>query len=474
VLDQLSDGEPDAGDEHDGAESNESKADKPNPKGHGRNGAEAYKGADHIKCPHGSLKSGDLCPECAKGKVYASRPRTLVRVTGQAPLGATVYELDSLRCNLCGMEFVAEPPAGAGDKKYDALAAAMIALLRYGSGLPFNRLEGLQRNLQIPLPASTQWDIASDAATLVMPVYEELIRQGAQGNLVHNDDTSMQVLELRKQIDAMNEAGETDRTGIFSTGVVCQLDGGQRVALFFTGRNHAGENLAAVLRQRASELEPPLQMCDGLDRNLPKDFETVVTNCLAHARRKFVEVVSGFPQEVRFVLETLRDVYKNDADAKQHGLSPHERMAHHQEHSAPLMAKLEDWMREQLDDKHVEPNSRLGQAIRYVRKRWKRLTQFLRVPGAPMDNNIVEQSLKKAILHRKNSLFYKTENGARVGDVFMSLIHTAELAGRNALDYLASLIDNADDVAATPSRWLPWVYDASTAAARQPASNNAP
>jgi hypothetical protein len=265
----------------------------------------------------------------------------------------------------------------------------------------------------------------------------------------------------------MNEAGETDRTGIFSTGLVCRLDDGQRIALFFTGRKHAGENLAAVLRQRASDLDAPLQMCDGLDRNLPKGFETIVANCLVHARRKFVEVVSAFPEEVRFVLETLRDVYKNDADAKRRRLNPEERLAHHQKHSAPLMAKLEGWMFEQINDKLVEPNSGLGQAIRYAQKRWKKLTQFLRVPGAPMDNNIVEQSLKRAILHRKNSLFYKTLNGARVGDVFMSLIHTAELAGKNALDYLASLIDNADDVATTPSSWLPWDHGA-------PAADDAP
>lgn len=93
-------------------------------------------------------------------------------------------------------------------------------------------------------------------------------------------------------------------------------------------------------------------------------------------------------------------------------------------------------------------------------KRWDRLTLFLRQPGAPLDNNIAERALKKAILHRKNALFYKTENGARVGDLFMSLVHTAELASVNPFDYLTALLSNTDRAARDPGRWLPWNYAA--------------
>ena len=276
----------------------------------------------------------------------------------------------------------------------------------------------------------------------------------------HYDDTSMQVLELRKEIDRLKKAGETDRTGIFSSSIVSELDGGHRIALFFTGRKHAGENITDLLRHRASGLEPPMQMCDGLDRNLPKEFETVLANCLAHGRRKFVEVAGSFPNECRFVLETLRDVYQNDAFAREHGLSDVERLQYHQAHSGPLMQGLDRWMREQIEQKRVEPNSTLGGSIAYMRKRWDRLTLFLRKAGAPLDNNICERALKKAILNRKNALFYKTENGARVGDLFMSLIHTAELAGENALDYLTALLQHAARVQRNPDQWLPWTYRA--------------
>ena len=468
VLDKKSGIDPKASDEK--------SAPKKKAKGHGRNAADEYEGADRIEVPHDSLESGEPCPECPpnkRGKVYVlGKPRTLVRVTGRAPLHATVYEIERLRCNLCGKVFHANAPPGIGDKKYDPTAASMIGLLKYGTGLPFNRLERLQGNLRIPLPAATQWDIVSDAAEELAPIHKELIRQAAQGRLVHNDDTSMQVLELRKEIDKLKESDETDRTGIFSTGIVSELADGQRVALFFTGRQHAGENMADVLAQRAAELDKPIQMCDALNHNLPKDFETVVANCLAHARRKFVEVVNSFPDECRHVLETLRDVYVHDATARKRGLSHEERLSYHQDHSGPLIDELKRWMHEQIDQKLVEPNSALGKAITYMTKRWDRFTLFLREPGAPLDNNIAERALKRAILHRKNALFYKTENGARVGDLFMSLIHTAELVGANPLDYLTALLQHPGSAERDPGRWMPWNY-AMALADRAPADSAA-
>ncbi len=443
---------------------------KPSPKGHGRNGALDYTGAERIPVGHGRLEAKAPCPACPKhkqGKLYLLRePRRLVRVVGQAPLRATVYELETLRCNLCGAVFTADPPAGVGNVKYDATSASMIALLKYGSGLPFNRLERLEGNLGIPLPAATQWEIVQEAAQEVQPAFQELLRQAAQGRLLHNDDTSVQVLDLRREIDRSLASGEaeSERTGIFTTSIVSELETGQRIALYFTGRKHAGENIEDLLRQRSAELGPPLQMCDGLDRNLPKEFATILANCLVHGRRKFVEVAASFPQECRFVLETLRDVYKHDATARERRLNDAERLLYHQEHSGPLMDKLKTWLKEQIDEKRVEPNSSLGKAISYMRKRWEKLTLFLHVPGAPLDNNAAERALKKAILHRKNALFYKTENGARVGDIFMSLIHTAELAGANAFDYLTALLQHTSEVRRDPRQWLPWTYTSARSA----------
>jgi transposase len=449
--------------ERDGDEDEASEATPPpeKRKGHGRHGAVAYTGGQQVAVKHPSLQGGDLCPHCQKGKVYeTAEPSRLVRIRGQAPLGATVYELQRLRCNLCGMVFTAPAPPEVGEQKYDAESAAMIALLKYGSGLPFNRLERLERSLGIPLPATTQWEIVQASAAGLAPVWAALIRQAAQGQVLHNDDTTMKILGLagNSPEPATEEPGAVPgRKGVFTSGIISVLED-HRIALFFTGHPHAGENLAAVLRQRAAELAPPIQMCDALSRNLPEELQTLLANCLAHGRRRFVEVAGNFPRECLYVLEVLQEVYRHEAQAKDQGLSAEERLRWHQLHSGPKMADLHDWLTAQLEQHRVEPNSGLGEAITYMLKHWKALTLFLRQPGAPLDNNVCEQALKKAILHRKNAYFYKTENGARVGDLFMSLIHTCELNGVNPFDYLTALQKHTPALPSDPDHWMPWNY----------------
>ena len=306
--------------------STSSRQNRPRKKGHGRNGAEDYSGANRVPVSHTTLTAGDSCPECPRGTVYqVSQPGVLLRFVGQPPVQATVYELQKLRCSVCGTVFTATPPADIGTDKYDATVASMIAVLKYGKGFPFNRIDGLQENLKVPLPASTQWEIVSSPVADLKPVYQELIRQAAQGEVVHNDDTTVKILELMgkgAQQQAFDEAAreahdhhddfDTDRTGLFTSGVVA-TNSGQRVALFFSGRKHAGENLMTVLRQRTADLPPPIQMCDALSRNMPAELKTIVANCLAHGRRQFVDLSTTFRSECQYVLETLEIVYRNDA-----------------------------------------------------------------------------------------------------------------------------------------------------------------
>jgi transposase len=454
--------------------------------GHGRNGADDYPGAERIEVAHGSLKHGDPCPDCTKGKLYRmGRPGVLIRIVGQAPVQASIYELERLRCNLCDKVFTATPPEGVGEEKYDATAGSMIAVLKYGTGMPFHRLERLQEALGIPLPASTQWEIVEATAGRVEPAYEELIRQAAQGEVLHNDDTTVKILEfmgkrarpevlaMETPVDPSRASGsndgpasrrtESDRHGMFTSGIV-STSAGRRIALFFSGRRHAGENLDDVLAHRAKELPPPIQMCDALSRNLPAAFKTLLANCLAHGRRQFVDVAERFPEECRHVLESLGSVYRNDAIAHQRSLSPEDRLAFHQAESGPIMEELQAWCRRQIEDRLVEPNSALGEAISYLLRHWEKLTLFLRQVGAPLDNNIVERALKKAILHRKNALFYRTLNGAHVGDVFMSLIHTCELCEADPFGYLTELQRHAAELRANPGQWMPWNYRENLAA----------
>jgi transposase len=275
----------------------------------------AARRAHRVEIKHQTLTHGDRCPECGQGNVYGQKePKVLVRVTGQAPLTATVYSLERLRCGACGQVFTAQEPEGVGEDKYDESAAAMIAQLKYGSGTPFHRLEQLEKQLGIPLPAATQWGIVEQAAHLIKPARDELIRRAAQSEVVHNDDTSMRVLRLERD-------PKDERTGVFTSGIVSAAPG-RKIALYFTGSQHAGENLADVLKQRSRELPSPVQMCDALSRNVPRlaaGTEILLANCLAHGRRQFVDVAENFPRECRYVLEMLGLVYGYDAEARELG-----------------------------------------------------------------------------------------------------------------------------------------------------------
>jgi transposase len=434
-------------------------APKTRPKGHGRHGKQAYSGARHIPVPHPSLRPGDPCPACLQSKVYRlSDSGVVLRIVGQAPVAATLYALEKLRCRLCGQVFTAPPPTEAGPQKYDDTVCSLLALLRYGSGLPFHRIEKLQESLGVPLPAATQWELVETLAQEAAPVYQTLIARAAQGQLLHNDDTTMTVQSLRSRSTpdpAATHDAVRERTGIFTSGIVARTDE-HSIALFFTGRQHAGQNLNDLLRQREANLPPPIQMCDGLSRNEPQEFAPRLSNCLVHGRRNFVEAAPSFPDQCRHVLETLREVYRNEAQTQR--LTPEDRLAFHRAHSQPLLEDLHLWMQNQLDEKTVEPNSGLGQALTYMLKRWEPLTLFLRQPDAPLDNNLCEPALKMAILHRKNSLAYKTQHGADVGDLFMSLIHTCRLCGANPFDYLTALARHPRRVKEHPAQWLPWNY----------------
>ncbi len=386
-----------------------------------------------------------------------------MRIIGQAPLAAVMWDCQQLRCSGCGHVFTADAPAAARGPKYDETAVATMGLLRYGTGMPLNRLARHQRQLDCPVPASTQWEVVRDHVETLEPVFDELRRRAAMGRVLHNDDTTMRILALmgkrREELLAVNALPDPERTGLFTTATVAITDAGP-IALFATGRKHAGENLTELLALRDAAASPPIHMCDGLDRNRPKGHTVVECNCLAHGRRQIVDEVANFPTECRHVLEALGKVFKHDDECRQQGLSDDARLAYHQKNSGPVMAELEQWIRAELDGHRIEPNAGFGRALLYLQKRWSQLTLFLRVAGAPLDNNLCERVLKMAIRHRKNSLFYRTEYGAYVGDVYMTLISTTVLHHGNPFDYLVALLRHEAEVAADPGAWLPWTYRA--------------
>jgi transposase len=447
-----------------GPESNSTEpADKP-PPGHGRLGAADYPGAEVRRCAHDHLSPGDDCPQCERGRLYALEPLVRLRFRGQPLVAVTRYDIERLRCSACGAVLLAHLSPEVGPERYDASLKVILALAHYHLGLPFNRIETMQQMLGLPLPDATQWELVEQVADVGYVVFEHLRWFAAQQPKVFQDDTGARVLALIKDNRA---EPPPPRKAMYTTALRCE--GEQTVCLFFTGRQHAGENLDDLLALRDRALPAMLWMSDALAANTPKRHadRVVDLNCLTHARRQFVDIEAFFPAECATVIAAIATVYRHEAACRDAALDPAQRLAYHQAHSAPVMDALKDWMEQQLEDKQVEPNSRLGQAFNYLLKRWAALTGFVRIPGVPLDNNPAEQVLKLSVRYRNNSLFYKTLHGAYVGDVLSSLMETSRLNGVNPIDYLSALLHNRSAVVADPAAWLPWTFQGAPRATAQ-------
>jgi transposase len=424
---------------------------KPKKPGHGRMPHTVYEDCEEIRFLL-NLTVGDYCPTGCGGKLGAYKAGVIVRVKGQSFAKIYRYHRDKLRCNLCGIIISADMPPEVGKNKYDESFIALLALMKYFVAIPFYRQENFQRLLNVPLSDSTQWYLIEQLAGYCYAVFNTLKQLAGNARLVHNDDTSLKILEVIKQI---KDGTAGDRTGMYTTGILADYEGHQ-IALFLNGRQHSGENVGDILKYRMPEKGPILQMSDALSANIPKGMRTILCNCLGHGFRKFDELLDFFDTECLTIVEELSKVF--DYDARTRKMSHEERLVYHQKWSKPVMDGLKPYMASLLEEKRVEPNSELGKAIKYMQRHWDKLTRFLTVAGAPIDNNVAERMLKIAIRNRKAAMFYKTTYGAGIGGMITSIIYTCDLAGINPLEYLISLQVHQAKVTANPEQWLPWNY----------------
>jgi len=354
--------------------------------------------------------------------------------------------------------FSAPLPEEAGTEKYTSSFKAVLAVNHYYLGQPFYRVARYQEYIGVPLPESNQFACMEKLVGCVLPVYQHLLYLSAQATHLNTDDTNMRVQSLVQENKTLNN---NERKGIFTTAMIAQV-GEHEINLVMTGRQHAGENLSDLLEKRKESTEKMLLMCDALSRNVPSNKQLksllIICYCLVHARRNFFECRDEYCEFCDKILNYFSEIYKYELHCKSQGLSDLERLAYHRQHSRPVMKKLYRCCWDELAQKNIEPNSSLGKAIKYMIKHRRQLTRFLRVPGAQIDNNDDERLIKKLICYRKNSLSYRNEYGAFIGDVLMSLIITAIAATVNPVHYLTALQDNATAVLAHPERWLPWNY----------------
>lgn len=453
---------------------------------------------------HPTLAVGCLCPSCitpsgAGGRLRADFPKVVVKLQATPIISGTRYTAEGLYCGLCGDRFpVNFPDEIKNAPKYDVSCASSLAIARYSLGLPFYRIEKNQAMHEIPMPDATQWDLTDGLYAVVRPVYDFLIQNASNGTLFQYDDTPNVVIENKIQ-------GQPTHSTAFIS-----VYEDKKIHLFFTGRNTAGKNVDEILKQRTST-DSIIAMMDASSSNIPKtmtipqsmrlpktamdDLKSmlivplsmpsdltaevlelpkksadtaqideslapmfILAFCLAHGRRKFFEIFNFFDKECDLVLDIIGQVYMHDAHCKSKKYTPEQRLAYHQTYSAPLMQTLFVWLNNQLVYDLTEENNGLGQSVKYMLKNWEMLTAFLRVAGAPLDNNWAERAIKIVIRHRRNSLFYRTSHGAQVGDCLMGIIYTCQQNNVNAFDYLNTIQRHAARVAANPPSWLPWNY----------------
>jgi transposase len=424
-------------------------------RGHGRNPVSAYPGAKKVRCRHGELQSGHDCPDMrCEGKVYrVLRPHQFTQFTGRPAITVTIYEQEVMRCNDCGKEYEAPLPEGVSPKRYDETADAAMAIIKSGLATPYNRSAALQRDCGMPLSESVMSERCKAVAETVYPIYEEMMRQAADGKVFYGDDTPVRILELMKE-NKKKKPGE--RVGMQTSGIVVRTKEGALIALYMSGRKHAGENLEELFKMRSPCLELPIQMADALASNWSGEKERIQAVCLAHARRKFWEIRSFYLAECEYVLERIGKIYQNEEAAKE--MSPEVRLEYHRTQSGPIMEELREWMEREMAEKKVEPNSSLGKAIKYYLKNYHGLSAFLRHGEAPLDNNEAERALKPVVMIRKNSYFHKTGHGANVGAIILSMITSCRLNGTNVWNWLVSVLKQSSEVSRNPAAFLPWVY----------------
>jgi hypothetical protein len=443
---------------------------------HGRNGRKNYPGAEKIRVSHPTLKPGCQCPECLKGSLAEAEPAVDYDWQGHPPLTLKIYLLQRLICHICKTTFTAPSPIAETAKTVDdssdtekvgrcdrnAMANAVIAILRFWYGVPHYRLAKIQGSMGMALPVGTQYRMILQAYYAALPIYFLLIEQAAQGSLIFADDTHIKILDWLAGKGPINKSNGEAKKKAQTTAIVSELDE-KTIVLYLTSSEQAGSKMEALLDDREKSLSPPIYMCDGLGANHPGSDVTVIqVHCLDHARRQFFDLIKVYPDQCLYVLKQLRLVYKNDADAKAKNMCSKARLEHHQKNSRPIMDELGKWFKNQIESEIVEENDALGGAIKYSLKRWTELNEFHHIPGIPISNGECERVIKSVIRHRKNSLAYKTENGAFVGDVLQSIIATCDKAGVNLFRYLEWIQMKKSFVEADPAKFTPWAFSASS------------
>lgn len=411
---------------------------------------------------HSLSASQKTCSCCGKN-MHQSHDKivTIIRLTG---FSKERHVIETGRCLTCDTKAVAQFSPEKTICSFTIPAASLITSLRYAYGLPSFRIEEVSASMGYRIPDSTQWDIFETVGNQLLKFHKFLKAQAAQTKIALMDDTSVRINSLtsmfKKGTSGTLEILPEGRTGVHTTGFLALFPLG-KICLFQSGLHHAGEFFEKLMASRSLE-EEVLLMMDASSSNTCKlkgmKNEVVQANCNSHSVRKFKEVGDNpvFSEDASVILELYAKIYARNAELAKE--TPERRQAVHKSESLPEMERIKKKIEDDFAALKVEPASALGGHYKYFIKHFEKLCAFCHHPGAPICNNACERILKRAIRHRKNSLFFKNLVGAAVGDIIMSILITAKENGIEPVKYLSDLLGNLKHVDKNPDAWLPWNY----------------
>lgn len=165
-----------------------------------------------------------------------------------------------------------------------------------------------------------------------------------------------------------------------------------------------------------------------------------IVSCLAHIRRKFVEILKVLDKAptAQEAIQRIKDIYQEEKKARKNKLKDDELVAWRRKYIKPLLESLDEWL-SSIKDK-VDPSSNLGKAVLYGAKYTKRLFPYIEQPSLTLDNNVAENAIRPFVIGRKNWMFFNSAQGAFAAGVWYSLIETAKANGLESYRYLVFLL----------------------------------
>jgi len=400
-----------------------------------------------------------VCPHCT-GQLHemGEEVRREIKIV---PAQAIVVEHQQVKyaCRHCALHDISRAPLTAPmptpafpNSLASPSVVAFVMNQKFELALPLYRQEQSFKDLGLELSRQTMANWVIRGAALLDPVYDRLHQLLVAGDVLHADETVLQVL---------NEPGRKATTD-------------SRMWVYCSGRDGPdGQPAPSIVLydyQTTRGAEHPIRFlkdfrgfvhADGYSayEKLP---DVTPVGCWAHARRKFDEALkslpptsrAGKPAESRIGLGYCNKLFGVERELR--WSTPAERYAARQEKSVPIINEFHAWLEQQAIQ--ALPKSLLGKAVGYCLHQWPKLTAFLEDGRLEIDNNRCERAVKPFVIGRKNWLFANTPKGARSSAVIYSIVETARENNLRPMDYLTLLFErlpslrNADDIDAL----LPW------------------